>query len=217
MTTNTERYDAWIFTGGDWHEDKCKALLQTLSAPSRIYAADAGYKKALAAGVRPDSVVGDFDSMARPSDLPDGVELLVVPAEKDDTDTMLACSCAIEKGCRSLLILGGTGGRADHGLSNILYLEALRNNGIHALLTDGENRITVLRDETVVLTDRGGYFSVMSLTDCAHVTLTGCKYPLRDATLRRELPYAVSNEVLPGREAVVQIHDGTVVVMETVR
>lgn len=210
-------YDAWIFTGGDWHEDKCLALLRSLSQPSRIIAADAGYKKALAAGVTPHYVVGDFDSMEKPTDLPDTVTLVTVPCEKDDTDTMLACSIAVEKGCTSLLIIGGTGGRADHGLSNILYLESLCNRGIHALLTDGENRIQVVRDATVTLPDRGGYFSIMSLTDTCSVTLTGCKYPLTHATLRRELPYAVSNEILPGGEAVVTVESGTAVVMETVR
>lgn len=209
-------YDAWIFTGGDWHMDACLALLSTLPRPKQILAADAGYKKALAANVIPTDVVGDFDSMARPTDLPDGVRLLTVPAEKDDTDTMLACSIAVENGCTSLLIVGGTGGRADHGLSNILYLESLRNRGVDALLTDGENRIRVMRDGTVVLPDRGGYFSVMSLTDSCVVTLSGCKYPLAEAILRRELPYAVSNEVLPGASATVTVH-GTAVVMETVR
>lgn len=209
-------YDAWIFTGGDWHADACLALLSTLPRPQQIFAADAGYKKALAANVVPTDVVGDFDSMARPTDLPEGVRLLTVPAEKDDTDTMLACSIAVENGCTSLLIIGGTGGRADHGLSNILYLESLRNRGVDALLTDGENRIRVLRDGTIMLPDRGGYFSVMSLTDHCVVTLSGCKYPLADATLRRELPYAVSNEVLPGENATVTVQ-GTAVVMETVR
>lgn len=210
-------YDAWIFTGGDWHQDKCLSLLSALPKPQIIFAADAGYKKALAAGIMPDYVVGDFDSMEKPTDLPDRVTLVTVPCEKDDTDTMLACSMAVEKGAGSLLILGGTGGRADHGLSNILYLETLCDRGISALLTDGENRIQVLRDATVTLPDRGGYFSVMSLSDTCVVSLTGCQYPLSHATLQRKLPYAVSNAVLPGGVATVTIEDGTAVVMETAR
>ena len=56
----------------------------------------------------------------------------------------------------------------------------------------------------------------MSLTDSCTVTLEGCKYPLTDALLRREMPYAVSNEVLPGGTAVVTV-EGTAVVMETVK
>lgn len=210
-------YDGWIFTGGDWHKEKCQALLRSLPKPQLVICADVGYKKALTAGVVPQYVVGDFDSMDKPTDLPETVQLVTVPCEKHDTDTMLACSIAVEKGCTSLLIIGGTGGRADHGLSNILYLESLANRGVHALLTDGENRIQVVRDRTITLPDRSGYFSIMSLTDTCTVTLVGCKYPVTHATLRRELPYAVSNEVLPSDNAVVTVESGTAVVMETVR
>ena len=212
-------YEALIFTGGDWCAEKCRTLLTEYNgtaAPKLILAADSGYKKALALNIVPHYVVGDFDSMDKPTDLPDGTELYVAPCEKDDTDTMLACSLAVEAGCTSLLILGGTGGRADHGLSNILYLESLRNRGVDALLTDGENRIRVLRNASVLLPDRGGYFSVMSLSDSCTVTLEGCKYPLMDAILRREMPYAISNEVLPGGQAAVTVQ-GTAVVMETVK
>ena len=212
-------YDAWIFTGGDWCAEKCRALLTEYNGttpPSLILAADSGYKKALALDIIPDLLVGDFDSMDKPAEVPEQTKMYVAPCEKDDTDTMLACNLALEKGCTSLLILGGTGGRADHGLSNILFLESLRNRGADALLTDGENRIRVLRDASVTLPDRGGYFSVMSLTDTCRVSLSGCKYPLTDALLRREMPYAVSNEVLPGGTAVVSVQ-GTAVVMETVK
>ena len=164
--------------------------------------------KAAALGITPDLLVGDFDSLRHDkSTLPASVEIYRVPCEKDVTDTMLACDVAIERGYRRITIAGGTGGRADHGFSNILYLENLTNRHVDALLTDGENRIMVCRDRTVEIPDRGGYFSV---------TLTGCKYPLHAATLRRELPYAVSNEVLPGGIAVVTV-SGVAVVMESVR
>ena len=56
----------------------------------------------------------------------------------------------------------------------------------------------------------------MSLSDQCTVTLAGCKYPLTDTVLRREMPYAVSNEVLPGGAAVVTVQ-GCAVVMETVK
>ncbi len=210
-------YDGLIFTGGDWCADKCRALLDEYGVrPALVLAADSGYKKALALDLVPDYLVGDFDSMDKPDSLPEKTVLYVSPCEKDDTDTMLACSLAVEKGCTSLLLIGGTGGRADHGLSNILYLEYLRNRGIDVLLTDGENRIRVLQNGSVTLPDRGGYFSVMSLSDTCTVTLTGCKYPLTEHTLYREMPYAVSNEVLPGGKATVAV-TGTAVVMETVR
>ena len=214
MTDNNEIRHAMIFTGGDW--DPAKLSLSALPQPDYIIAADSGYDKAAALGICPDLLVGEFDSLRHDkSTLPASMEIYKVPCEKDVTDTMLACDVAIARGYRRITIAGGTGGRADHGLSNILYLENLTNRNVDALLTDGENRIMVCRDRTIEIPDRGGYFSVFALDTCV-VTLTGCKYPLHTATLRRDLPYAVSNEVLPGGTAVVEI-SGVAVVMESVR
>lgn len=213
MTDNNIRH-AMIFTGGSW--DPAKLSLTALPQPDYVIAADSGYDKAAALGITPDLLVGDFDSIRHDrATLPASMEIYKVPCEKDVTDTMLACDVAIERGYRHITIAGGTGGRADHGLSNILFLENLTNRHVDALLTDGENRIMVCRDRTVEIPDRGGYFSVFALDTCV-VTLTGCKYPLHAATLRRDLPYAVSNEVLPGGTATIEV-SGVAVVMESVR
>lgn len=209
-------HHALLFTGGSWNPIKLSLPELLHPAAELILAADSGYEKAAACGVVPDILVGDFDSLrCDRSTLPASMEVCKVPCEKDVTDTMLACDVAIDRGCNQITIIGGTGGRADHGLSNILYLENLENRHVDALLTDGENRIRVCRDRTILLPDRGGYFSVCALDDCV-VTLSGCKYPLTNAPLRRDLPYAVSNEVLPGETASVILR-GTAVVIESIR
>ena len=52
-----------------------------------IIAADAGYLNVQKAGLRPDVVIGDFDSSKKPNtDTP----IETFPILKDDTDTMLA-------------------------------------------------------------------------------------------------------------------------------
>ncbi|MBQ7921931.1 MAG: thiamine diphosphokinase [Clostridia bacterium] len=202
---------AVVFTGG-----ACN--LDNITLPENadmILAADSGYHKAAALGIKPHKLVGDFDSLfdgRQAEALPEGMEIYQSPCEKDETDTMLACEIAVEAGAEEILIIGGTGGRADHGLSNILYLENLDRRGIRVLLTDGENRIQVRHDCTVKLPDRKGYFSVFALDTCV-VTLTGCKYPLTDAKLERAMPYAVSNEVV-GEEAVITL-TGYAVIMES--
>jgi thiamine pyrophosphokinase len=159
-----------------------------------IIAADSGYLKAKPLGVIPDILVGDFDSLpegAMPSHIS---EVVTAPCEKDETDTMLACEIAIERGCGNILSLGGFGGRCDHELSNIFWLENLKDRGIDAVTTDGNSSVSVIRDETVTIEKHQGYFSVFSLDACT-VTLEGCKYPLQHAVLKRNLPYAVSNEI----------------------
>lgn len=74
-------------------------------------AADAGYQTLSKLGARIDRVVGDFDSMG---EVPVHPNVRVHPAEKDETDMMLAVRTGLHLGYRSFLIYGGLGGRLDH-------------------------------------------------------------------------------------------------------
>lgn len=121
-------------------------------------------------------------------------EIIRVPREKDETDTMLACRLAVERGCGSILVIGGFGGRCDHWLSNLFLLENLRGLGVSVRMTDGRAVISCLYNEEKRISRDVTYFSIFALDECT-VTLRGCKYPLENAPLTRALPYAVSNEV----------------------
>ena len=180
---------ALIITGGYINLEKVRNF--NLDA-SIVLAADSGYSSAKKLNITPDIILGDFDSLKER--ISTSAEIIKVPAEKDETDTMLACNIAIERGADELLILGGTGGRADHFLANVFFLEALAEKGIKATLTDGENTLYIVKDETVKVKNSGGYFSVFALDSCG-VSLTGCKYPLVNYALNRTNPFAVSNEV----------------------
>lgn len=177
-----------IICGG---ECKTEGIAHNVFENAYVIAADSGYDTALKLGIKPDLLVGDMDSI---ENVPNTVELYRVKAEKDDTDTMLAISIAEERGADEIVIVGGGGGRADHFLSNIFMLEALRDKGICAELNDGTNRISILKDSHCEIIADGGYFGLIALEDSI-VSAEGCKYPLKDALLKRTLPYAVSNEV----------------------
>lgn len=187
---------ALIVTGGYLNLEKVSVTSEDFDF---ILAADSGYLTAQKLNVSPDIILGDFDSSPKPDTY---AELILAPAEKDETDTMLACTAAIERGATELLILGGTGGRVDHFLSNLFLLESLCDRGIHALISDGENSICVLQNESRSVSNRGGYFSVFALDTCI-VTLLGCKYPLTDYTLTRANAFAVSNEVVGDTATVI--------------
>ena len=92
----------------------------------------------------------------------------------------------------------------------MFYLEDLRRQGIRVKLTDGENTVQVIMDETVTVQNDGGYFSIFALDSCI-VSMTGCKYPLSRAQLIRQRPYAVSNEVT-GECAVVTVQGSALLV-----
>lgn len=198
---------ALVITGGYCNVDTVRRMLPV--EVDLTIAADSGYATAVKLGITPDITMGDFDSYR--DALPTEMHTLRVACEKDVTDTMLACEYAKDNGCRYITIVGGTGGRIDHSLSNVLYLEGLRRQGIRIKLTDGENTVQVILDETVTVQNDGGYFSVFALDTCV-VTLAGCKYPLDHAHLVRQMPYAVSNEVV-GEYATVAVDGIAILVM----
>lgn len=204
--TMNDRKTALVITGGYCNVEAAKNLLPE-SVDLKI-AADSGYMTAQKLGITPDITMGDFDSYK--DKLPPEMNTLRVACEKDVTDTMLACGYAKDNGCRYITIVGGTGGRIDHSISNVFYLEDLRRQGIRVKLTDGENTVQVILDETVTVKADGGYFSIFALDKCT-VTEYGCKYPLNNATLVRQRPYAVSNEV-DGDYAVIKIEGAALLV-----
>jgi thiamine pyrophosphokinase len=92
-----------------------------LAAAPLIVAADSGLLAAEAAGLRPDWVLGDMDSLGAA-----GLErleaypperVLRYEAAKDYTDTELALHLLYEKGCEETWLVGGGGGRLDHLLA----------------------------------------------------------------------------------------------------
>ncbi|MBO5938938.1 MAG: thiamine diphosphokinase [Clostridia bacterium] len=178
-------------------------------------AADAGFRNAQALGVKVDLLLGDFDSLGE-NEIPKDTERMSVPAEKDFTDTQLAVETAIRKGADDLVIIGGLDGRLDHTLSNLAILEDLSGKGVFATITNGQNRVRYL-NSTSTLIPRSGYryLSLLTLSEKAKgVSVEGCKYPLKNATLQRNFQYAVSNEIT-GNCALISVRKGGIYVIES--
>ena len=206
---------AFIYTGGTVF---CEYVTEKPEKDDLIIAADAGYLTAKELGVTPDILLGDFDTLGV-ENIPDGIECLRVPAEKDDTDTQLAVKVAIERGAWEIVIVGGLSGRLDHTLSTLSILEDLwkRKEGrIYAILTDGKNRVRYIRGSGAILPrSQYRYFSLIAADDLVKgVTLEGCKYPLKNGRISRRHQWAVSNEI-EGNCALIEIRRGGVWVIES--
>lgn len=204
---------AFIYAGGAVFTDRIDAA----PAPADLtIAADAGWKTAQKLGVTPRLLVGDFDSLGTPP-VSSGVEVVRVPAEKDDTDTQLAVRLALERGATDITLIAGLSGRVDHTLSTLAILEELEQKKVRAILTDGHNRVRFLRAGSLLIARdaRFRYLSLIVATDRARgVTVEGCKYPLRNALLRRRNQYAISNEIV-GAAALIAVRRGAVYVIES--
>ncbi len=159
-----------------------------------ILCADGGYALAVKEGVKPDLLIGDFDSMAAPAS-PD-CELIRLPVHKDDTDTMACVRYAIGRGFSEIAIVGGMGGRFDHSIASIQTLAYAQSHGADAVLADGDTTVFFVADAArTVARIPGRKLSVFSYTEtCTGVTLRGVEYPLTDAVLTQNFPIGVSNE-----------------------
>ena len=186
--------------------------------PKRAYApkpgdcvlcADGGWHVAQAVGVKPDAVVGDFDSSDAPTDEP--VERF--PVEKDDTDTMLCMKKGLALGCDDFLIVGGFGGRLDHTLANLQALNYAASLGARAEMCDGLRWATVIRGGSVAVERRPGKLSVFALDSVCHgLCIRGAKYNVENVEITSAFPLGMGNDFV---EDVVEISvsDGALLVM----
>ena len=90
-----------------------------------IIAADAGYNALANAGIAPNLIVGDFDSLGK---VPSVGEIVMHEPEKDDTDMLLAVREALSRDAEHIVIFGGMGGRPDHEYANLQTLAYIANH-----------------------------------------------------------------------------------------
>ena len=176
---------------------------------------DSGLFHQKALGIEPHLIVGDFDSHPNPHL---DTETIVLPREKDDTDTVFAVKEAIKRGFDDFLLLGAAGGRLDHTLGNVSVLLMLHRQGKRALLADDYSEMEIVSKLPACIDDSFPFFSLLNISGTAEgITVTGAKYPLRDAEIRCTCQYGISNEVLPGRQARVSVEKGELLLVRVRR
>ncbi|MDR1816238.1 MAG: thiamine diphosphokinase [Clostridiales Family XIII bacterium] len=184
--------------------------------------ADGGYRFARAAGVEPDAVIGDLDSLTAEDlqaladrcacaadDEPRRPQVIRHPKEKDDTDTMLCVKDGIARGYSNFCILGGLGGDFAHTVATLQALSFLTDMECAARVETGAETVFMLdgvtlreleagveTHETAIEGTAGQAFSVFSYAErTVHVAIDGdVKYPLADAVLTQSYPVGLHNE-----------------------
>ncbi len=204
----------------------------------RVIAVDSGLIYVQEAGVVPDVILGDFDSLGY---VPEGA--LVHPAIKDKSDLELALDYALEQGATDIVVYGCLGGRMDHTLAALQNLASVAERGVRVRAVDvssgdkgsanerrpravilepvsGPRRLTLEVDKGLqaeVIPDLGaptyGSVSVFAATDRVHgVREQGMYYSLSGVTLTNRTSLGLSNELV-ARSGCIEIEDGTLFVL----
>ena len=173
---------------------------------------DGGLKHVQELGREPNLIVGDFDSHEQPET---DTETIVLPCEKDDTDTVYAVKEAVRRGFRDFLLIGVTGERFDHTFGNISLLLYLDSLGIPACILDDYSEMRIISRETAEVKGDCSWFSLLNISGTAKgITIRGAKYPLTDGEITSEYQYGISNEVLPGKTAHVSVREGRLLLVK---
>lgn len=186
-------------------------------------AVDKGYEHALQMGVKPDVLLGDFDSMSRTykesaNTVMEAEEIITFPKEKDDTDTLLAVKHAIEEECDSITIICALGGRLDHTIANIQCMKYASTQGVKCEIISNNEWMRTLTQEDgrVNIPKREGYsLSVFALSDiCTGISIEGAKYCVEDIELRNDFPLGHGNDWIMD-EGVVSVGSGVLLIVES--
>ena len=173
---------------------------------------DSGLKHENKLGVSPSLIVGDFDSHEKPVT---ETETIVLPCEKDDTDTMYAVKEAIKRGFDTFVLVGVVGNRLDHTLANVSILLFLESYGKKGIIVDDYSEMELVSKEPVYVEDCYSYFSLLNITGMAHgINIEDAKYLLENGEITCEYQYGVSNEVLPGKKSKITVEHGTLLLIK---
>lgn len=168
-----------------------------------VIAADGGFRTCKEAGIVPDLLIGDFDSLAQGDCPADCCPCVRLPVEKDDTDTIAALKEGLRRGFMRFELHAALGGDVGHELANLQALLFLREHGAHATLHGQGQRVVAVAPqdgEVMLQTVPGMRVSVFAFGADAHgVCERGLKWELEDADLVQAFPLGVSNEALGTR------------------
>ncbi len=174
-----------------------------------VIGADRGYLVLEKNKIKPNIVIGDFDSY-------DGEikceNIIRFPVKKDYTDSELAIKQALELDYKKIRIYGAIGGELDHTIANLALLASYSKQGIDIAFFDEKNAIFAITNSKVSF-DEGakGRISVFSFDDKAFgVFEKGLLYELDNAILENKAPLGVSNEFV-GKSATISVQNGTLI------
>lgn len=115
-----------------------------------------------------------------------------------------------------LWILGATGTRLDHTLSNLGSLVSMADLGIPCMIVDEHNEMEVIKgpaEKIYLPRTPGDYLSILALSGPARgIDLIGFSYPMEDGELQPYISLGISNEIIE-KEATLRVREGRLLVI----
>ena len=167
-------------------------LLQRLSAEgARLVGADSGGDAIMEAGLVPDAIIGDLDSISDPEGWPEATRVFHI-AEQITTDFE---KCLYSTRAPVTVALGMTGRRFDHTLSAISAASRFARER-RIILSDEHDVALAMSGDFSFRIPVGERVSIYPLTPIDFVGSEGLRYPLDGLHLEQGGLIGTSNEAL---------------------
>ncbi len=176
-----------------------------------LICADKGYLYARNLGLKPNFILGDFDSLGF---IPDGAE--TYPTDKDKSDLELAIDKAISLKASEVDLYFCLGGQTDHELFNLFLLKKCKENGLKARIITQTQVIELINysdNHSVFKCRENGRVSLVPYSDeVVFLASDGLKYDLKGVVSSRGKTLTLSNQALSST-FIVEIKSGEVLLI----
>ncbi len=198
-----------IVLNGELSDDLEKYKKRLIDNQNLIIACDGGYNNCKKLNIKPDLILGDFDSLQE-FEFNNSIKF---PKEKDKSDFELAIDYGFEKGFKDFEIWGAIGKRLDHTLFNISLLLRIKKEGGNANIYHPPYIVSIIDKEYNFGVRNSGFVSFYPLTsEIKGLTIKGMKYELNEKDIYLGSTETLSNEFI-GKESFVNFKEGIILVI----
>lgn len=192
----------------DGERPDAELLRRTAAAADLVIATDGAAAWATTAGVRPQVVIGDFDSLR---ELEGNWEVVDAgPHEQqENSDAEKALLLALGRGADRVAFLGATGRRLDHTLANV-WLAARFHQQADIVLLDDYSECRIVSVPVRLATTPGTVISLIPLTLDVVLRTGGLRWPVDGPLPPGTL--SLSNQAT-AEEVTVEVKSGLVAVI----
>ena len=167
----------------------------------------------------PDIIIGDCDSISYKNMVyfkKHKVKFIKYPRDKNYSDTELAILWAIKNQASDITIIGATGTRIDHTLSNIFLMKIIVAKRMPCKIIDDNNEIYFVIDQIKLKGKTGDLISIIPITEkVTGITTKGLKYSLVNAEMIMGSSLGISNVFLEN-QVYIKIKKGILIVTKSI-
>jgi thiamine pyrophosphokinase len=197
--------NALIIANGQIPNHRIVKKLATLS--DQIVCADGGANWARKIHIRPDIILGDFDSITDKIKKHFQNVSQVFMGDQNNTDLEKAILFCIDRKIISAFVVGAFGDRLDHVTGSLGCFKKYGKQ-INLIFFDTIGTIILVDNEVSLNMRKGEKLSLIPLNRCRGVTTKNLKYPLKNDTLELGNRESISNEAV-SRNVSISVKSGT--------